>query len=71
MSSLAPVGWITPAGVSNAVVIVISPLGIDYRVSRFTVGTVRGHYRIPVIVESGRLRNVCRRTWAGVIGGEP
>jgi len=47
---------------SVPVVIVISPLGIDYGMSRFTAGIVRGHYRIPVIVESRRLRNVCRRT---------
>jgi hypothetical protein len=39
-----------------SVVIVISHLGIDQGVSRFTAGTVRGHYRIPVIVESGRPR---------------
>jgi hypothetical protein len=46
---------------SVSVVIVISHLGIDQGVSRFTAGTVRGHYRIPVIVESGR-RNAGRRT---------
>jgi hypothetical protein len=47
---------------SVSVVIVISHLGIDWGVSRFPAGTVRGHYRIPVIVESCRPRNVCRRT---------
>jgi hypothetical protein len=54
-----------------SVVIVISHLGADQDVSRFTAGTVRGHYPIPVIVESWRPRNAGRRTWAGVIGGEP
>ena len=54
-----------------SVVIVISHLGTDQDVSRFTAGTVRGHDRIPVIVESCRPRNADRRTWASVIGGEP
>jgi hypothetical protein len=45
---------------SVPVVIVISHLGIDQDVSRFPAGTVRGHYRIPVIVESCRPRNIGR-----------
>jgi len=36
------------------VVIVISHLGIGQGVSRLAAGMVRGHYRIPVIVESHR-----------------
>jgi hypothetical protein len=47
---------------SVSVVIVISHLDIDQDVSRFASGTVRGHYPIPVIVESCRPRNVGRRT---------
>src|SRR6266536_6706858 len=47
---------------SVSVVTVISHPGIDQGESRFTAGTVRGHHRIPVIVESCRPRNVGRRT---------
>jgi hypothetical protein len=47
---------------SVPVVIVISQLDIDQGVSRFTAETVRGHYRIPVIVESCPPRKIGRRT---------